>query len=72
MAAKSLRLTASARCPIDRASVPSREMAARHDGVDGCDQFRVRRQGEQRRVIADAEYDAGLRSVDLLPRKRIA
>ncbi len=45
-----------------------REMPPRHDGIDGGDQFRVRRHFQQGRVIADPENDAGLRRAPRLGR----
>jgi hypothetical protein len=58
IAAKSLKLTASARWPIERASVPIREMPPRDDGIHGRHQFACPAAREQCRIVADPENDA--------------
>ena len=71
MAAKSLKFTASARWPMDRASLLVREMAAGDDGIHRRRQFRIRGHPQQRGIIADAQQHVGSAARTRAPKNRL-
>ena len=59
MAARSLRLTASARCPSERGGLPGRKWTLLDQRVGGLHQFMAGLRAQQRRVIADPQHHIG-------------